>query len=194
MEWTTNGPTPVPVSGETLTFVSDPVASRSRFLQEPPTLAASWMRDLRSSLAALSEVATERRFRVHDAEQYGYLLNATYGCSLPRGIAPEFGTEHIDLSWGNISAPNLTIIDWEHWGVAVRGYGIAYLYLTTLAVPSIARRIHETFADLLDSPTGRYAQLVAAAVIIRNLTHLPDDAALAPLLHRHTARLLAQGS
>ena len=48
----------------------------------------------------------------------------------------------------------------------------------------------EIFTDLFDSPTGRYAQLVAAAIIIRNLTHLPDDAGLAAILHRHTDQLL----
>ncbi|MGR6998811.1 hypothetical protein ACU686_12895 [Yinghuangia aomiensis] len=188
--WETDAPVAVPVSGEMLTFIPDPVASTRRFLMEPPVSAPGWFRDLRSSLDALAEVPTDRRFRVHNAEQYGYLLAATYGRPLPSGIVPEFGTEHIDLTWGNISAPGFTIIDWEHWGVAVKGYGIAYLYLTSLAVPEVAGRIRETCADLLDSPTGRYAQLVAAAFIRRNLTHLPDEAGLAPMLHRHTTALL----
>ena len=104
---------------------------------------------------------------------------------------PVFGTEHIDLKWQNITAPRFQILDMEHWCLAVSGYGAAYLYLTALEVPAVAARVHETLADILDTPTGRYAQLVAAALILRNLTRLPDPGDLAGMLHRHTDALLA---
>jgi hypothetical protein len=37
---------------------------------------------------------TDRRFRVHDAEEYGYLLSATYGRPVPASCVPVFGTGH----------------------------------------------------------------------------------------------------
>jgi hypothetical protein len=55
----------------------------------------------------------------------------------------------------------------------------------------VAARVYEALADVLDTPSGRYAQLVAAALIIRNLTRLPDSGGLAARLHDHTDTLLA---
>ena len=192
IEWHADGAAPVPVSAEVLTLVTDPIASRERFLRTAPDLPADWFRDLGASLAALRAYPTDRRFPVHDAAEYGYLLSATYRRPVPAGCVPAFGTEHIDLNWENITAPRFQILDMEHWCLAVTGYGAAYLYLTALEVPAVAARVHEALADVLDTPSGRYAQLVAAALILRNLTRLPDPGGLAARLHRlhrHAARL-----
>ncbi len=190
-EWEADGPAPVPVSAEVLTLVTDPLASKERFLRAAPDLPADWFRDLSASLAALRAYPTDRRFPVHDAEEYGYLLSATYRRPVPVGCVPAFGTEHIDLNWENITAPRFQIIDMEHWCVAVTGYGAAYLYLTALEVPAVANRVRTALADVLDTPTGRYAQLVAAALILRNLTRLPDPGGLAARLDDYTDTLLA---
>jgi hypothetical protein len=191
IEWHADGPEPVPVSAEVLTLVTDPVASRERFLRKAPDLPPEWFRDLAASLAALRAYPTDRRFPVHSPEEYGYLLSATYRQPVPATCVPAFGTEHIDLNWENITAPRFCILDMEHWCTAVTGYGAAYLYLTALEVPAVAARVYETLASVLDTPSGRYAQLVAAALIIRNLTRLPDPGGLAARLHDHTDTLLA---
>jgi hypothetical protein len=68
--------------------------------------------------------------------------------------------------------------------------GAAYLYLTALEVPDVASQVHQALADGLDTPSGPYAQLVAAALIIRNLTRLPDPGGLAARLHEHADTLL----
>jgi hypothetical protein len=190
IEWHADGPAPVPVSAEVLTLAIDLAASRERFLRRAPDLPPDWFSDLAASLAALRAYPTDRRFPVHDAQEYGHLLSATYRRAVPAGCAPAFGTEHLDLAWGNVTAPHFQILDMEHWGVAVTGYGAAYLYLTALEVPAIAARVHQALADVLDTPTGRYAQLVAAALIIRNLTRLPDPGGLAARLHDYTDTLL----
>ena len=190
IEWEASAPVPVPVSAEVLTLVTDPPASRERYLRTDPDLSDDWFRDLAASLAALRAYPTDRRFPVHDAEKYRDLLSATYGIPVPAGFAPTFATEHTDLTWANITAPYFCILDMEHWGVAVAGYGAAYLYLTALTVPAVADRVHEALADALDAPSGQYAQLVAAAIIIRNLTRLPDPDGLAAMLHRHACTLL----
>jgi hypothetical protein len=190
IEWLADGPEPVPVSAEVLTLVTDPVASRERFLRVAPDLPPGWFSDLAASLAALRGYPTDRRFPVHDAQEYGYLLSATYRRPVPASCAPVFGTEHLDLAWANVTAPHLQILDMEHWGVAVAGYGAAYLYLTALEVPAIAARVRQALAGVLDTRSGRYAQLVAAALIIRNLTRLPDPGGLAARLHDYTDTLL----
>ena len=191
IEWHTDGASPVVVSAEVLTLVTDSPASRERFLRIAPDLAADWFTDLHMSLNALRAYPTDRQFPVHDAEEYGYLLSATYRRPAPAACVPAFGTEHIDLNWQNITAPRFCILDMEHWCSAVAGYGAAYLYLTALEVPAVADQVHNAFADVLNTPSGRYAQLVAAALILRNLTRLPDPGRLAARLHAYTDSLLA---
>ena len=191
IEWYADAPSPVAVSAEVLTLITDPVASQERFLRTAPDLPADWFRDLGASLAALRAYPTDRRFPVHDAAEYGYLLSATYRRPVPAVCVPVFGTEHIDLNWENITAPHFQILDMEHWCLAVAGYGAAYLYLTALEVPAVAAQVRTALADMLDTPSGRYAQLVAAALILRNLTRLPDPGGLAARLHRYTDTLLA---
>ena len=53
IEWHTDAPSPVPVSAEVLTLVTDPLASRERFLRTAPDLPKNWFGDLTASLAAL---------------------------------------------------------------------------------------------------------------------------------------------
>jgi hypothetical protein len=189
-EWHTGGPAPVPVSAEILSLITDPAASRERFPRTAPDLPEDWFSDLATSLAALHAHPTGRRFPVHDAAEYRYLLSATYRRPVPPGLAPAFGTEHLDLTWDNVTAPRFQILDMEHWGVAVTGYAAAWLYLSALAVPAVASQVHEALAGVLDTPSGRYAQLVAAALILRSLTRLPDPAGLSGRLHRHADALL----
>jgi hypothetical protein len=191
IEWHTDAPMPVPVSAEILTLATDPVVSRERLLRTAPDLSADWFRDLSTSLAALRAHSTDRRFPVHSAQEYGHLLGATYRKQIPATNVPSFGTEHLDLAWDNVTAPRFQILDMEHWGMAVAGYGGAYLFLTALAVPAVATQVHAALAEVLDTPSGRYAQLAAAALILRSLTRLPDPHGLAARLHRHTDTLLA---
>ena len=190
IEWLHPDPVPVLVGAEILTLVSEPSASADRFLREVPEFGAAWFNDLRCSLTALAAWPTSRRFRVHDAGQYGRLLHAADLVPVPDDIRPEFGTEHLDLVWGNITVPGFQIIDMEHWGVAVKGFGAAYLYLTAMGVSAVAAQVRQALSDVLDSPSGRYAQLVASALILRDLTRLPDPGGLAKRLHRHTRALL----
>jgi hypothetical protein len=49
IEWRTDGPQPVPVSAEVLTLVTDPPASRERFLRTAPRLPVAWFSDLEAA-------------------------------------------------------------------------------------------------------------------------------------------------
>ncbi|WP_250290786.1 hypothetical protein [Frankia sp. CiP1_Cm_nod1] len=194
VEWTHTQPVDIPVCADLMTLAPDPVAAPgSQYLATPITLAPQWLNDLRASLETLATHPTDRTFWVDSAERHRYLLHAVYGRPLPPGIAPTWGsTEHLDLHWGNVTIPNLMILDWEHWGTGVAGSGAARLYCTALAAPETAKQIYTTFADVLDSPSGRYALLVAAADILVNVAYYEDTVNLCPALHQLARKILDQ--
>ncbi|WP_018504265.1 hypothetical protein [Parafrankia discariae] len=191
-EWTTGpDPVPIPVCAELMTYASDPVATPGdQYLERPVDLSPGWLAGLRTSLDALAGQPTTREIWGNRPDRYANLFHA-FGWSLPADVVPRWGsTEHLDLHWGNITVPNLMILDWEHWGVNVAGYGAARLYCTALAVPTVAAQIFSLFADVLDSPSGRYAILANAAGILSDFTHYRDEAGLCPALHRVARTLL----
>jgi hypothetical protein len=87
--------------------------------------------------------------------------------------------------------PRLAILDWEYWGRAPAGLDAATLYCHSLIVPSVAERVRATFADILDSPPGRLAQL---AVVDHLLTREAqrDGSELVLPLHDLADRILAR--
>lgn len=189
-QWTQAEPVPVEVSAELLELVTDRVvAPGTQYLAGDVELDDSWFSALYASLKALATHRTERSTHWHSPKRYEWTLHAWFG-DLAAGIAPEFGTEHLDLHWGNVTAPTLSILDWEHWGSGVAGYGAARLYLTALGAPDTAKTLYSWFADALDSPSGRYAQLVAAADVLGALATYPDEADLAPVVRAVARDLL----
>jgi hypothetical protein len=91
----------------------------------------------------------------------------------------EWTTAHADLHWGNITGPQLYILDWESWRRAPAGYDVATLYCNSLLVPEVAARVRASAGRILDTTTGAVALLLAAR---RYLVLADDDAPYAPLL------------
>ncbi len=192
VEWTDKQHVPLPVAAELMTLVTDPVIQPGdQYLDHDPGLPDAWFADLRASLDALASHPTDRNLWWDSPERTGYAIHAAYG-KVPDGVRPQWGVEHLDLHWGQVTAPEFWILDWEHWGVGIVGAGAARLYCTSLAVPTVAAKVHRSCADLLDSPSGRYAQLVIAADLLNNFAAYPDTADLAPALRALTRRLLSQ--
>ncbi|MER5632204.1 hypothetical protein [Streptomyces nitrosporeus] len=93
---------------------------------------------------------------------------------MPRFLGPDAPTEppswttaHGDVQWSNLAGPTLQILDWERWGRAPEGYDAAVLYVSSLAVPALAKRVLDTFSTVLNSPSGRFSQLYAASEFIQ---------------------------
>jgi hypothetical protein len=190
--WTEPAPVPVRIGAELMSNIPDRPVAAGRELVEPFTVPDSWWSQLRVSLDRLALHPTERRFRWHSSERYATLLGAFYGERVDFGPVPRWCTEHLDLHWNNVTAPKLWIIDWELWGVAVAGYGAATLYCTSLGVPQMAKRVRETFADILDSPSGRYAQLIVIAELLSHTAVYGDRLGPVPEMHRLADCLIDQ--
>lgn len=190
--WAAQTPVPVRIAGELMTYVPDPPVAAGREVLEPVVAPDSWWCDLRAALDQLARHPADRYFSWHTAERYASLLSAFYGERVDLGPVPRWGTEHLDLHWNNVTAPQLWIMDWELWGTAVAGYGAASLYCTALGVPEVAKRVYETFADVLQSPAGRYAQLIVTAELLSHTAVHGETLGPVVHLHRLAEQLLEQ--
>jgi len=167
--------------GEVSTFVAaSPVSTGMVLLPDP------WMTRLR---AAVDAVAT------HPLPPHGVDPDdVNHGLLAFFGITVDFATvdwtaAHCDLHWGNLTAPDLFLLDWETWGRAPAGYDAATLYCTSLLRPTTARRIHRAFEDVLDTRSGRMATLAVAVRFLR-FADGGEDSPLARPLRQHAHELI----
>lgn len=176
---------PVLITAELMTFIEDKPCSFTPELRVSLDLDPTWFDALRTGLDHLAHSHTVRRNGGSPA--YTERLCTFFGAPIPP--PDSWATEHADLHWANLTAPRLAILDWEYWGIAPAGYGAATLYCHSLLAPDTARRIRQTFADLLDTPTGRYCQLSAIMFMLHRADNgdYPD---LVQPLQQLAARLL----
>lgn len=157
-------------------------------LQRPLDLPAAWWRDLRLAITRISTVHTGRLTAPVAHRQHR--VRKIFGDDVAEETRPRrWETAHGDLHWANVLGPDLAIIDWELWGRAPVGTDAATLYLFALLVPDTAARVHGVFADVLDSPDGRIAQVgVAARILVR--AERGEFADLADAVREHANTLL----
>lgn len=143
------------VRAELLTYVPHPTVVKGLHLTSDPDLPEAWWSALRDAVTDLAETPTDRDTAhvVGDARW----VRAFYGADIPDPA--DWATEHEDPHWGNITAPELVILDWDFWGRQPRGFTVAGLYCTSLGVPEVSDRLWRDFGDLLDSPSGRWSIL-----------------------------------
>ncbi|MFG2679472.1 hypothetical protein [Streptomyces sp. NPDC048392] len=161
----------------------DIVSSTPALVTAVPSLPAVWWRALRTALACLSTVPTDRT-----AVRQVYLDRA-----MPKYLAfldgpvsttpPAWSTAHGDLHWANLAGPGLGILDWEGWGTAPVGYDAALLHAYSLGVPEAAERVRRELATILDSEGGRFAELVVVTELLQS-TERGDNAELVPALRQ----------
>jgi hypothetical protein len=123
-------------------------------------LTDAWLTDLRANLHALRGTTTTRL--LFTPESLKDLLVQAYGYNAPTE-ATDWAVCHGDLTWSNLTAPTFTLLDWEHWGLAPRGYDIARLICCCIGDPVTAQKLQHLFSDELNSPTGDIAILTAIA-------------------------------
>jgi hypothetical protein len=162
-----------------------PIASTPTLTVEhdlPPT----WWAALRAALGVVATVPTRR----HTTQQQylDWAMPKFLGTALDTHV-PAWTTAHGDLHWANLCAPDLQIFDWEGWGLAPAGYDVAVLHSYSLLTPHTAARIRTEFAHLLDTPAGRFAELVAITELLHSTTR-GDNLPLAAPLRRRAAFLL----
>jgi hypothetical protein len=173
---------------EMMTLLPGRTVSPTDVLRHAVDLPASWWADLRRSIDQLRVAGTERV----NADQELITKRALDAFGEDLRI-DRWETVHGDLHWSNRLAPHLGILDWELWGRGPAGTDAASLLCHSLLVPAVAERVHATFADVLDTPTGRTAQ---RAVVARMLARVGggDYPEMDKPLGRHAAVLAEQAA
>ena len=106
-------------------------------------------------------------------------------------IVTRWTTAHGDLNWTNLTAPSVGILDWESFGTAPAGYDAATLYCLSLLAPDTAKKVHDAFPDILDSPDGIRSQLHVIGHYLKRVEY-GDFTDLADSLHQHARILVDQ--
>ncbi|MEU0916758.1 hypothetical protein ABZ384_04920 [Streptomyces cyaneofuscatus] len=173
-------------------FVADGAVSAAPVLDEAPRLTAAWWSGLRTAIGGLSTVRTERT-----AVRQAYLDRAmpkylAFLCRPVPTAPPAWSTAHGDLHWANLAGPQLSILDWEGWGMAPAGYDAALLHAYSLAVPEIAERVRREFSDILASEAGRFAELVVITELLQSAER-GDNRELVPALRQRAREVSGLG-
>lgn len=178
---------PQRLRAEAMTFVPGEVCSPTPELTTEIELSAAWWAELRRSMDRIAQVDTARRATSQD--HVDRRLRVFFGDQVDPTIT-RWATAHRDLHWANLTQPELALLDWELWGLAPLGYDAATLYCYTLLTPATAEKVHQTFADILDTPDGMRTQLyVIARLLLR--AEGGDHPDLVIPLHRHARTLLS---
>jgi len=105
-------------------LVSSAVINSTGVIGIEPELPESWWVSLKTSLAALAEHQTDRVGMRQ--EHLSLRINQVFPGEVDTTIE-EWVTAQADLHWGNLTAPDCYLLDWEDWGAAPRGYNAAVL-------------------------------------------------------------------
>jgi hypothetical protein len=150
---------------EELTLVKSRATSSSGSVTAYPDLPEAWWASLKSSLTALMAHRTSRVGM--SQEHLSRRIGEVYGNEVDTTVG-EWSTAHADLHWGNLTAPECWLLDWEDWGSGPRGLDAATLWGFSLGVPALAERIQVEFSDDLGTRSGRLAQLLFCANVARS--------------------------
>jgi hypothetical protein len=144
-------------------FIASPAIQGAGPLPAEPALPEEWWAKLRTSLAALGRFETDRvgLRQAHLARRINQVFDGQVDTTVD-----EWVTAHADLHWRNLTVDG-HLLDWEDWGQAPRGWDATQLWGASLAFPALAGRVQREFADDLGTRSGRLAQLLYCANVIR---------------------------
>jgi hypothetical protein len=168
---------------EVLTLLPGAPVAATSHLTEHVRLQPDWWQALRQAIDTTRATPTQRTNC--DAATLARRSGNAYGMEL---TTQAWETVHGDLHWQNLLAPEFGLLDWELWGTGPAGTDAATLLLHSLLVPDVYDRVYQTFADQLDSDSGRIAQLSAGARLLSRIRG-GDFPELERPLRRHLRRI-----
>ncbi|ACU34858.1 aminoglycoside phosphotransferase [Actinosynnema mirum] len=151
---------------EIMTRVPGSTCSPTDVLRAGISLDDMWWEELRRTTDTIAATPTKRVNS--DQDKVTERLTKQFGDAVDPIVA-EWETVHGDVHWANLVRPRFGLLDWELWGRGPKGADAATLLCHSLLVPGTARRVREVYADVLETETGRIAQLYVAARLLRRI-------------------------
>ncbi|MDH6124487.1 hypothetical protein [Kitasatospora sp. GP82] len=161
--------------------VATTITTHEPILRAALDLDDTWWESLSGALDAIATVPSSRvaiRQEYLDRAMPEYL-----GIPVDTTV-PAWTTAHGDLHWANLTSPKLTVLDWEGWGIAPAGYDAALLHAYSLLVPETAADVRRRLDHILNTPTGRFAELVVITELLQTTTRGDNLELEEPLRHR----------
>ena len=134
---------------EFMTVAPSPVIANGMMLRGTPDLTPTWWADLRRAVDTRATHSTERVCVASSGLRLRLL--AAFDVDIDPAKL-EWTCAHGDLHWANLTAPHLTLLDWEAWGMAPAGYDAAVLYCASILHIAPASSI-ETFFMTCGKPS-----------------------------------------
>jgi hypothetical protein len=172
---------PRKIRAEHMTLVPGQPCSPTDVLSRETDLPQKWWNELRRSLDILAATPT-RRVCVSSDQMVGRVRSYLGIAVNPATLT--WTTIHGDMHWANLHGPRFALLDWEGWGRGPAGVDAATLYCYSLLTPATARRVLETFRDMLDSPAGEVAQLYAISRLLARAEKGDHPELIGPLRDR----------
>jgi hypothetical protein len=169
--------------------VAPRTVARRAILTTDPDLSKTWWASVRTALDDIAAVPTDR-VTLHQ----GFLAWAVphyLGVPINGQTSIARTTAHGDFHYANLCGPDLCILDWEGWGTAPAGYDAAMLHSYSLLVPTVAARVRDELAHLLDTEAGRFAEIAVITELLHTTTH-GDNLELTEPLRQRAALLLGR--
>ncbi|GAA4236832.1 hypothetical protein GCM10022254_47380 [Actinomadura meridiana] len=175
------------------TFVTASVCSDSPALTENIALSDEWWSQLRRAMnkVASTPVPVDRPPVVSSDYIHRTIPRYLGDTGIDTNVG-HWNLAHGDLHWANLAGPGLTILDREGFGPAPRGFDAAHLHAYALPVPELAAHVRAIFADVLETPEGRLAELTVAAILLQAADRDPVHARLAPHIRKNAQLLLTR--
>ncbi|GAB2862631.1 hypothetical protein GCM10027200_73910 [Lentzea nigeriaca] len=171
---------------EVLTLLPGSLCSRTDALREPIDLPDAWWAELRRTIDVVASTPTDR---VNADEQLvSSRIRQRFDDSADH-VVSQWETVHGDLHWANLMKPDFGLLDWEWWGRGPAGTDAATLLCYSLLVPEMVDRVRSVFGDVLESESGRLAQLYVTSRLFRRID-MGDHPDLATALTAHAETLM----
>ncbi|WP_328436240.1 aminoglycoside phosphotransferase family protein [Streptomyces sp. NBC_00444] len=148
---------------ELTAYIDEPLLSANPVLRHELALTDTWFATIRTSLSAIADTSTDRT-----AVRQEWITRAIPEYTgHPAPEITEWTCAHGDFHAVNLTE-GATVLDWEGWGRAPRGYDAAMLFAYAQLAPDTAARIRRELAALLDSAAGRAALLIVCAELLQS--------------------------
>lgn len=166
------------------------IISRTPRLTFVPHLESSWWVQLADTIKKIQARQTDR-ICYPDSFIAGHLMER-FGLTLRLPLSLR-QTAHGDPHWANLTAPDVSLIDWDYWGQAPYATDVATLHVFSTPQSAVLAKLKDVFSAVMAMPEYDLTFLFIASTLMRKFDLRGMYRALQPDLLREAKQILEQG-